>query len=90
VVVDDDEGNVRDDLEDGAVLEGDSALLQRLEEQRIEEEEDVATRRQRIKERLASRRQEAQDMNEEREAHKGAHRGIGDVIRVMAKWLFGI
>jgi microfibrillar-associated protein 1 len=85
VVVDDDEGNVRDDLEDGAVLEGDSALLQRLEEQRIEEEEDVATRRQRIKERLASRRQEAQDMNEEREAHKGAHRGIGDVIRVMAE-----
>lgn len=84
VIADNDEGGNMDILEDGAVLEGDSTLLQRLEEQRIEEEDDIAARRQRVKERLASKRLESQEVGDDRGVRRG---GSGVMTRVVDEGL---
>lgn len=64
VIVDSDTEGAKDDVVEGDVLEGDSALLRRLEAQRDEEDDDVAARRRRIKERLAIRRGEQQQQED--------------------------
>lgn len=55
--------NEFDNIKQGDILEGDSPYIQKLEEQE-ENEEDVAARRQRIREKLASKRNELENQQQ--------------------------
>lgn len=52
-----------DNLQQGDILEGDNPFLQKLEEQE-ENEEDIAARRQRVRARLASKKQELETVSQ--------------------------